>query len=38
MPFSIIDAACSSLMPFGVFTMRSAGTTRSSQYEPGRPV
>jgi len=35
---SIIEAACSSLMPCGSFTIRSAGTMRASQYEPGRPV
>src|SRR5688572_3710856 len=33
-----MDAACSSETPSGSFTIRSAGTTRASQYEPGKPV
>jgi hypothetical protein len=38
MPLSSIDAAVSSLMPSGIFTRRSAGKSRSPQYEPIWPV
>ena len=31
-------AACSSVMPAGIFTTRNAGTLRTSAYEPGTPI